>query len=55
MGNKMVEGLASMNTSSKEITSDILIMDFTIVNACIVQTIGSDSDKWVQVDTGLGN
>jgi glyoxylase-like metal-dependent hydrolase (beta-lactamase superfamily II) len=51
MGNKMVEGLAAMNTTSLEITSDILVMNFTIVNASLVGT----TDDYVLVDTGLEN
>lgn len=51
MGNKIVEGLSAMDTSSQEILPDILLMNFTIVNACL---IGS-ADRYVLVDTGLEN
>ena len=52
MGNKLVEGLSKITTSSKEIKRDILVMNFTIVTACLIW----DSDgKWILVDTGLEN
>lgn len=52
MHNKLVKGLSAMNTSSKDVLPDILVMNFTIVNACLV---GKSGDKWVLVDTGLEN
>jgi hypothetical protein len=30
MGNKIVEGLSALTTSSQEVTPDILVMNFTI-------------------------
>lgn len=51
MGNKIVEWLSSLTTSSHEITPDILVIDFTIVTACMV----GEADGWVLVDTGLEN
>jgi hypothetical protein len=51
MGNKMVEWLSAMNTTSSQITKDILIMNFTIVNASLVGTDGN----YILVDTGLEN
>lgn len=36
MRNKLVEGLSVLTTSSQEITSDILALEFTVVNACMV-------------------
>lgn len=56
MGNKMVEDLSAITTSSEEVTPDILMLKFTIVNACIVSTSNnSGADEWVLVDTGLEN
>lgn len=55
MGNKMVEGLSAMNTSSREITPDILVMDFTVVTACLVGNPNNKKDEWVLIDTGLEN
>jgi glyoxylase-like metal-dependent hydrolase (beta-lactamase superfamily II) len=49
--NKMVELLSALTTSSEEVSPDILVLNFTIVNACVVGT----KDKWVLVDTGLEN
>jgi glyoxylase-like metal-dependent hydrolase (beta-lactamase superfamily II) len=51
MGTKMVELLSAMNTTSLEITPDILVMNFTIVNAALVGT----AENYILVDTGLEN
>lgn len=51
MKNKIVEALSAMTASVEEITSDILILQFTVVNACIV----GDAEGWALVDTGLEN
>lgn len=55
MGNKIVEGLSAMNTSSMEAAKDILVMNFTVVNACLVGESGSEAGRWTLVDTGLEN
>jgi glyoxylase-like metal-dependent hydrolase (beta-lactamase superfamily II) len=55
MGNKIVEAMSAMTTTSQEITPDILIMNFTVVNACLVGNPDNGTDKWVLVDTGLEN
>lgn len=55
MENKMVEILSKLNTSSQEVTPDILVLQFTIVNACIVGEPGNKGSGWVLVDTGLEN
>lgn len=56
MNNKMVEILSDLTTSTLEVTSDILLMNFTIVNACLVgYPDGNTASKWVLVDTGLEN
>lgn len=52
MGNQFVEWLSAITTSSQAIASDILVLQFTIVNAAL---IGSPGDKFVLVDTGLEN
>lgn len=51
MGNKLVEKLSAMTTSLEEAASDILVMKFTVVTACLVGT----SKNWMLVDTGLEN
>lgn len=53
MGNKLVEGLSKITTSAKEVTKDILLLEFTVVNAFIVDN--QEENKWVLVDTGLEN
>lgn len=55
MDNKMVEILSAMTTSSKEVTTDILVMNFTIVNACLVGDPEDKMGKWVLIDAGLEN
>ncbi|MDF2614258.1 MAG: beta-lactamase domain protein [Clostridia bacterium] len=55
MGNMLVEGLSAMNTSSQEITPDILILQFKIVTACLVGDPNSATGEFVLVDTGLEN
>lgn len=55
MGNKMVEWMSAMNTSSLEVAADILVMNFTIVNAFLIGNPSDNTDKWVLVDTGLEN
>lgn len=52
MGNKLVEGLSAMTTSTLQVREDILVLQFTIVTACIVN---DSNNKWVLVDTGLEN
>lgn len=51
MINDLLKGLSKLTSTSKEVTPDILLMQFTIVNACIV----GNADGWVLVDTGLEN
>ncbi len=55
MGNKLVEALSSMTTSSEEVTPDILVMNFTVVTACLVGDTNEGVGEWVLVDTGLEN
>jgi glyoxylase-like metal-dependent hydrolase (beta-lactamase superfamily II) len=55
MGNKIVEALAAMTESTLQITPDILILQFTIVNACIVSASSTRGNQWILVDTGLEN
>ncbi|EKQ56693.1 MULTISPECIES: MBL fold metallo-hydrolase [unclassified Clostridium] len=52
MGNKMVEFLSEITTKSLQITPEILILEFTVVNAFI---ISNKNNEWVLVDTGLEN
>lgn len=54
MGTKMVELLSKLTTSSKEASLDILVLQFTIVNAFMVGKPDKASD-WILVDTGLEN
>jgi glyoxylase-like metal-dependent hydrolase (beta-lactamase superfamily II) len=53
MGTKLVEAMSAIATTSYEIIPDILVMDFSIVNACLVQNSACRCTNWVLVDTGL--
>lgn len=53
MGNKIVEILSVLTTKSKEISSDILLLDFTVVNAFLIGK--ENTDDFILVDTGLEN
>ena len=55
MGNKIVEGLSAVTSSYEEVTPDILVMDFTVVTACLVGKPDNRMSEWVLVDTGLEN
>jgi len=55
LGNKMVEWLSKIKTSSHEVSPDILVLQFTIVTACIVGDPEAEQPEWVLVDTGLEN
>jgi glyoxylase-like metal-dependent hydrolase (beta-lactamase superfamily II) len=52
MENKIVTSLAAVTTSNLEITPEILILQFTVVNAFM---IGKPHKEWVLIDTGLEN
>lgn len=49
----MINKMSKMTTSYQEITDDILLMQFTIVNSCIIGKPNAASGQWVLVDAGL--
>lgn len=51
MVNELVQFLSKLTSKSEEILPDVLLFDFTIVNACAVGT----NEEWVMVDAGLSN
>lgn len=55
MGNKLVETLSALTTSSQEVLPDIFVLEFRVVTACLVGKPEEESSKWVLVDTGLEN
>ncbi|MBZ2175007.1 MBL fold metallo-hydrolase [Schnuerera sp. xch1] len=55
MGNKLLEKMSKITATSKEAVSDILVLEFTIVNACLIGDPMSDNKDFVLVDTGLEN
>jgi len=54
LGNTMVELLSKLTTSASEITPDILILQFRVVNAFMVSNPNKKSE-WFLIDTGLEN
>lgn len=55
MGTMIIEGLSATTTSSQEITRDVLVMNFTIVTACLVGNPENMDGQRALVDTGLEN
>jgi glyoxylase-like metal-dependent hydrolase (beta-lactamase superfamily II) len=51
MGNKLIEGLSALTTRSEEAAQDILVINFTVVTACVI----GKAERWILVDTGLEN
>lgn len=52
MGNKIVEVLSALTTTSEQVRPDVVVMNFTVVNACLV---GRPGGEFVLVDCGLEN
>ncbi|MCX7921757.1 MAG: MBL fold metallo-hydrolase [Clostridia bacterium] len=55
MVNELLKGISSITAKSQKAAQDILVLQFTIVNACIVSGTDENEDSWVLVDTGLEN
>jgi len=55
MGNKIVEALSAMTSSTHEVMPDILTLQFTVVNVFMLGNPKSKDAEWVLVDTGLEN
>ena len=55
MGNPIVESLAALTSSTGDISPNIVLLQFTVVNACIIGSPRTGNGKWVLVDTGLEN
>lgn len=53
MGNKLVEALSAVTSTTEDISADILVMNFRVVNACFLGE--PNGAHWVLVDTGLEN
>ncbi|KNF08597.1 Zn-dependent hydrolase [Gottschalkia purinilytica] len=51
MSPELLHKISNMTMKSEEITKDIILIQFTIVNACII----SSPDGWFLVDTGMEN
>ena len=55
MGNMLVEALSTLTRTKCWVRKDILLLEFTVSNACIISGLGKQKDQWVLVDTGLEN
>ena len=55
MATNLLQGLASLTKKTTEIRPDLLLLEFTIVNACIVGRPQAPSGEWVLIDTALPN
>lgn len=53
MGNKLVEALSAVTSTTVDIATDILVMNFRVVTACFLGE--PNGAHWVLVDTGLEN
>ncbi len=51
MINELLKGFSKLTTTSTEVKPDILLLQFTVVNACMV----GDVKGWTLIDTGLEN
>jgi glyoxylase-like metal-dependent hydrolase (beta-lactamase superfamily II) len=49
----LLNGISDITESYQEVTQDILLLQFTIVNSCIVGDPNNKSGEWVIVDTAL--
>ena len=52
---EMLQMLSNLTERSKQVTRDIILLQFTVANACIVGNPNSKAHEWVLVDTGLTN
>lgn len=52
---KLLQGISKITTTSQKVAEDILFLQFTVVNACIVGSPEKNNGNWVLVDTGLQN
>ena len=55
MGNMLVEALSTLTRTKCWVREDILLLEFTVSNACIISGLGKQKDQWILVDTGLEN
>ncbi len=53
--NELLQGLSNITRTTEQAAPDILVLQFTIVNACIVSGLNNKADEWVLIDTGLQN
>jgi glyoxylase-like metal-dependent hydrolase (beta-lactamase superfamily II) len=53
MINDMLEKLADVTASSRKITEDIILLEFTVVNSSIINSRQSNGSNYIIVDTGL--
>lgn len=55
MTNKLLEIFTDATVKTQQVTHDILLLKFTIVNLYIIGEPRGQDSKWILVDTGLGH
>src|SRR4051812_38672846 len=55
MTNKLLEIFTDATVRTQQVTHDILLLKFTIVNLYIIGEPRGQDSKWILVDTGLGH
>ena len=55
LGNKLLERLSSVTSNAEQVTPEVTLLNFTVVNAFLVGDPLSDGKEFVLVDTGLEN
>lgn len=53
--NKLLERLSSITANAEQVTAEVTLLNFTVVNAFLVGDYLSDGKEFVLVDTGLEN
>lgn len=55
MGNKLLERLSSITANAEQVTAEVILLNFTVVNAFLIGDPLSDGKEFILVDTGLEN
>jgi glyoxylase-like metal-dependent hydrolase (beta-lactamase superfamily II) len=55
MTNKLLDILSDATASTQQVTHDILLLKFTLVNLYIIGEPIGENSKWILVDTGLSH
>lgn len=53
--NGLLQGVSKLSEHTEQIRKDIILLEFTIVNCCIIIDSRKSTSEWILVDTGLNN